>query len=136
MCFTRSRQNHLSRYHAIISCFSRLPSRKIKTLVPQVYLIPSLPISKHNSRYPVSKSGNTSVPKKPCWAPCLSCKIFFVISQLCNSRYISISQHQVCIPAIYNMNTVSQLNLIFRSSQQLPNRSKHCAFFNLYNVKL
>ena len=54
MCCIRARQNYLSQYQAIISYFSRLPSRKSKTFsVPWVYLIPfpailnpNLPISR------------------------------------------------------------------------------------------
>ena len=62
MCFIRSRQNYLSRYHAIISYFSRLPSRKIKTFpVPWVYLIPFPAILKPN--FPISRLKKWQIPR-------------------------------------------------------------------------
>ena len=62
MCFIRSRQNYLSRYHAIISYFSRLPSKKIKTFpVPCVYLIPFPAIFKPN--FPISRLKKWQIPR-------------------------------------------------------------------------
>ena len=62
MCFIRSRENYLSRYHAIISYFSRLPSRKIKTFpVPWVYLIPFPIILKPN--FPISRLKKWQIPR-------------------------------------------------------------------------
>ena len=62
MCFIRSRQNYLSRYHAIISYFSRLPSRKIKKFpVPWVYLIPFPAILKPN--FPISRLKKWQIPR-------------------------------------------------------------------------
>ena len=62
MCFIRSRQNYLSRYHAINSYFSRLPSRKIKTFpVSWVYLIPFPAILKPN--FPLSRHKKWQIPR-------------------------------------------------------------------------
>ena len=62
MCFIRSPQNYLSRYHAIISYFSRLPSRKIKTFpVPWVYLIPFPAILKPD--FPISHRKKWQIPR-------------------------------------------------------------------------
>ena len=71
MCSNRSRQNYLSRYHAIISYFSRLPSRKIKTFpVPWVYLIPFPAILKPN--FPISRLKKWQIPRpeKALLGPC------------------------------------------------------------------
>ena len=52
----------MSRYHAIIPYFSRLPSREIKTFpVPLVYLIPFLVILKPN--FPISRLGKWQIPR-------------------------------------------------------------------------
>ena len=65
MCFIRSRQNHLSRYHAIISYFSRLRSRKIKTFpVLWVYLIPFPAILKPNFLLSRLKKWQSPRPEK------------------------------------------------------------------------
>ena len=70
MCFIRSRQNYLSRYHAIISYFSRLPSRKIKTLpVPWVYLVPFPTISKLNFLMSHLKKWQIPRPEKALLGP-------------------------------------------------------------------
>ena len=62
MSFIRSGQNYLSRYHAIISYFSRLPSRKIKKVpVPWVYLIPFPAILKSN--FPISRLKKWQIPR-------------------------------------------------------------------------
>ena len=62
MCFIRSRQNYLSRYHAIISYFFRLPSRKMKPFpVPWVYLIPFRAISKPN--FPIFRLKKWQIPR-------------------------------------------------------------------------
>ena len=62
MWFIRSRQNYLSRYHAINSYFSRLPNRKIKTFpVPWVYLIPFPAIVKPN--FPLSRLKKWQIPR-------------------------------------------------------------------------
>ena len=58
----RSRENYLSPYHAIISYFPLLPSRKIKTfLVPWVYLIPFPAILKPN--FPLSRLKKWQIPR-------------------------------------------------------------------------
>ena len=62
MRFIRSHQNYLSRYHAIISYFPRLQSRKIKTFsVPWVYLIPFAAILKPN--FPISRLKMWQIPR-------------------------------------------------------------------------
>ena len=62
MCFIRSRENHLSRYYAIISYFSRLPSRKIETFpLPWMYLIPFPAILKPN--FPISCLKRWQIPR-------------------------------------------------------------------------
>ena len=62
MCFIRSRQNYLFRYHAIISYFSQLSSGKIKTFpVPLVYLIPFPAILKPN--FPISRLKKWQIPR-------------------------------------------------------------------------
>ena len=71
MCFISSRQNYLSRYHAIISDFSRLPSKKNKTFpVPWVYLIPFPAILKPN--FPLSRHKKWQIPRpeKALLGPC------------------------------------------------------------------
>ena len=71
MCFIRSRHNYLSRYHAINSYFSHLPSRKIKTFpVSWVYLIPFLAILKPN--FPLSRHKKWQIPRpeKALLGPC------------------------------------------------------------------
>ena len=61
LCFIRSLQNHLSRHHAIISYFSRLPYRKIKKFpVSWVYLIPFPAISK--PIFPISRPKKWRIP--------------------------------------------------------------------------
>ena len=65
MCFIRSHQNYLSRYHAIISYFSRLRSRKIKTFpVPWMYLIPFPAILKPNFQLSRLKKWQILRPEK------------------------------------------------------------------------
>ena len=62
MCFFRSCQNYLSRYHAIISYLSRLPSRKIKIFpVSWAYLIPFPSILKYN--FPISHLKKWQIPR-------------------------------------------------------------------------
>ena len=62
MYFIRYRQNYLSRYHAIISYFSRLLTRKIKTFpVPLVYFIPIPAISRPT--FPLSRLKKWQIPR-------------------------------------------------------------------------
>ena len=84
MCFIRSRQNYLSRYHAIISYFSRLPSRKIKTFpVPWVYLIPFPAILKPN--FPISRLKKWQIlrPEKALLGPFSECLLFLLLTFIC-----------------------------------------------------
>ena len=81
MCFIRSRENYLSRYHAIISYFSRLPSRKIKTFpVPWAYLIPFPAILKPN--FLISRLKKWQIPRPEKALLCPSTDLFAKIKGL------------------------------------------------------
>ena len=67
MCFIRSRQNYLSRYHASISYFSRLTSRKIQDIPATlgVYNLISRNFKTQFHDIPSQKVANLASRKRP-----------------------------------------------------------------------
>ena len=107
----------MSRYHAIISYFTRLPSRKIKKFpVPWVYLIPFPVILKSN--FPISRLKKWQIPrpKKALLGPVNLTRINIIAySSFCSIGILELQQN----PLLFDFNQIYVQDLRFITCARL-----------------